>query len=296
VTEARPSGDGLVVVDKPTGWTSHDVVAKLRKLAGTRRVGHAGTLDPMATGVLVVGIGGATRLLGHLALQDKCYDATIRLGVTTTTDDADGEVVATTDGVDDVGPEQLTAAMRQLTGDIDQVPSSVSAIKVAGERAYAKVRRGEDVELAARPVRVQSFELVARRGSDLDVRVQCSTGTYVRALARDLGAALCVGAHLVALRRTSVGRFGLDQARTLEQLAERWQLMPLAEAVDGTFRRWDVDAATAARLAFGQRLAPVGLGPGLSGAFAPDGQVVALVEERDDAVRPVLVFPPAAQP
>jgi len=281
--------DGLVVVDKPAGWTSHDVVARLRKIAGTRRVGHAGTLDPMATGVLVVGVGRATRLLGHLALHDKEYDATIRLGVTTTTDDADGDVVATTDatGVDD---ESLRTAIARFTGDIDQVPSTVSAVKVGGVRAYAKARAGESVELAPRPVHVAAFDVVARRGDDVDVHVTCSTGTYVRALARDVGAALGVGAHLTALRRTRVGGFALDRARSLDRLAEDFDVVPLADAVAASFPRWDVDAETARRLAVGQRLAPAGLAAGPVGVFAPDGSVVALVEERDDAVRPSVVF------
>ena len=281
--------DGIVVVDKPAGWTSHDVVARVRRLAGTRRVGHAGTLDPMATGVLVVGVGKATRLLGHLAAHDKDYDATIRLGVTTTSDDADGDVVASTDA-SGVGDAAIRVAMTALTGDIEQVPSAVSAIKVDGVRAYAKVRAGESVELEARPVHVARFELRERRGDDLDVGVTCSTGTYVRALARDLGSALGVGAHLTALRRTRVGGIGLDRARTLDQLSESLTVVPLAATVASAFPRWDFDADDARRIALGQRLAPVGLPAGLVGAFAPDGALVALVEERDDAVRPAVVF------
>jgi tRNA pseudouridine55 synthase len=295
VTDAVAAGtvvaDGIVVVDKPPGWTSHDVVARMRTLAGTRRVGHAGTLDPMATGVLVVGIGRATRLLGHLAAHDKAYDATIRLGVATTTDDAEGDAVVTTDAsaVDD---DALRDAMASLTGDIRQVPSSGSAIKVDGVRAYARVRAGEDVALAPRPVRVAAFDVVARRGDDVDVRVTCSTGTYVRALARDLGSALGVGAHLTALRRTRVGGFTLDQAHTLEQLERSMDVVPLSDAVAASFPRWDVDTETARRLSLGQRLAPADLPPGLVGAFGPDGAVVALVEERDSAVRPSVVFSP----
>ena len=283
------SVDGLVVVDKPAGLTSHDVVARVRRLARTRRVGHGGTLDPMATGVLVVGIGRATRLLGHIAGHDKEYDATIRLGISTTTDDADGEVRTTTDAsaVDDAAVE---AAMAALVGDLMQVPSSVSAIKVDGQRAYKRVRAGEEVELAARPVQVAAFDLRERRGVDLDVHVTCSTGTYVRALARDLGAALGVGAHLTALRRTRVGGITLVHSRTLEQLDDRFDVTPLAVAVDAALPRWDVSGDDARRLAFGQRLAPVGLPAGPVGAFGPDGAVVALVEERDGAVRPVAVF------
>jgi len=289
VTEAARPVDGVVIVDKEGGWTSHDVVARVRRLAGTRRVGHAGTLDPMATGVLVVGVNAATRLLGYLAGDDKEYDATIRLGVTTTTDDAEGDVVSTGDATH-ITDEAVRAAMAAWTGDIQQVPSAVSAIKVGGERAYAKVRRGETVELAARPVCVAEFALVARSGSDLDVRVRCSSGTYIRALARDVGADLGVGAHLTALRRTRVGSFGLDRARRLDELSEDFGVVPLADVVSLAFPRWDVDEATAARLAHGQRLPPEGLGAGPIGAFAPDGRAIGLVEERDDAVRPVLIF------
>lgn len=284
--------DGVIVVDKPAGWTSHDVVARIRRLAGTRRVGHAGTLDPMATGVLVVGVGKATRLLGHLAAKDKDYDATIRLGVTTTTDDADGDVVSTTDA-SAVGDAAVRVAMGALTGDIEQVPSSVSAVKVDGVRAYAKVRAGESVELQPRPVYVARFELRERRGDELDVGVTCSTGTYVRALARDLGLALSVGAHLTALRRTRVGNIGLDRARTLDELADSLTVLPLADVVAGAFPRWDFSEDDARRIALGQRLAPVGLPVGVVGAFAPDGSLVALVEEREDAVRPAVVFSPA---
>jgi tRNA pseudouridine55 synthase len=284
-----PTTDGIVVVDKSGGMTSHDVVARVRKLAATRRVGHAGTLDPMATGVLVVGIGRATRLLGFLSGQDKEYDATIRLGVTTTTDDAEGELVETRDaqGVDDA---MLAAAVAALTGAIEQVPSAVSAVKVGGVRAYKRVRSGETVELAPRSVTVASFDVLARRGDDVDVRVTCSTGTYVRALARDVGSALAVGAHLTALRRTRVGAFTLDRAYTLDHLAQHLELMPLADVVASAFPRWDADADDARRIALGQRLAPTGLPAGPVGVFAPDGSVVALVEERDDAIRPTVVF------
>ena len=283
--------DGLVIVDKPGGMTSHDVVAQIRRIAGTRRVGHAGTLDPMATGVLVVGIGRATRLLGHLSGHDKGYDATIRLGISTTSDDADGEVMEERDasGVTD---DSLDAAMQRLVGDIEQVPSSVSAIKVDGRRAYDRVRAGEEVQLAARTVHVETFELVRRDGAELDVHVECSTGTYVRALARDLGRMLGVGGHLTALRRTRVGGFDLEVARPLEVLADDLTVIPLAEAVATTFPRWDADADAVRRIALGQRLAPAGLPAGPVGVFGPDGEVVALVEERDGAVRPSVVFSP----
>jgi len=283
--------DGLLVVDKPAGWTSHDVVGRVRRLAGTRKVGHAGTLDPMATGVLVLGIGRATRLLGHLALTDKAYDATVRLGATTVTDDAEGELVEQRDagGVTD---EQLAAALAELTGDLQQVPSSVSAIRVAGVRSYARVRAGESVQLVARSVTVSRFELRERRGDDLDVAVECTSGTYVRALARDLGSALGVGGHLTALRRTRVGPFALDQARTLEQAAEDLGIVPLDAAAAACFphRRLTEDEALA--LSYGKRLTTSGR-DGAVGAFAPDGRCIALLEDRDDAARPLVVFAPA---
>lgn len=280
--------DGLVVVDKPAGWTSHDVVAKLRGLAGTRRVGHAGTLDPMATGVLVVGVGQATRLLGHLALSDKDYDATIRLGVATTTDDAEGEVTERRDA-GSVSDEEIAAVMRSLTGEISQIPSAVSAIKVDGVRAYKRVRDGETVELKPRRVRVERFDLASRAGDDLDVHVSCSTGTYVRALARDVGTALEVGAHLTRLRRTRVGSFELDQAATVDQLEQTLVVIPLADAVGAAFPRLELSDDEAGRVAHGQRLA-LELPGSPTGVFAPDGRVVALVEDRDGVAQPTCVF------
>jgi tRNA pseudouridine55 synthase len=284
--------DGLVLVDKPPAWTSHDVVARVRRLAGTRRVGHAGTLDPMATGLLVVGIERATRLLGHLALHDKDYLATIRLGVTTDSDDADGSVVAMADA-SAVTDDELRAAMARLTGDVMQVPSAVSAIKVDGQRAYAKARAGEAVELAPRPVTVSRFEVAGRRGDDVDVAVTCSTGTYVRALARDLGASLGVGAHLTALRRTRIGGFGIGDARTLEELASRFEVMPLAAALRAAFPVRMLSDDEVFRVARGQpiesaEMAEMPAGP--VAAMAPDGSAVALLERRDGRVRSLVVF------
>ncbi len=295
---AQPTGPatiGLVVVDKAAGWTSHDVVGRLRRLAHTRRVGHAGTLDPMATGVLVVGVGAATRLLHHLVLAEKAYTATIRLGLSTVTDDAEGEVVATASaaGLDEAA---VRAAMRPLTGDIQQVPSAVSAIKVGGQRAYKRVREGETVELPARPVTVSRFAPVAfdRPTADLldvQVEVECSSGTYVRALARDLGAALGVGGHLTALRRTRVGPFGLDRARTLEELAalDDPVTLPLPAAVRIALPVREIDPDEVRELSFGRSLDPRGIG-GVHGALGPDGAAVALLEEKDGRARPVLVF------
>jgi tRNA pseudouridine55 synthase len=284
---------GLVVVDKPAGLTSHDVVARLRRILGTRRIGHAGTLDPMATGVLVCGVGRGTKLLGHLALDTKTYTATIRLGVTTHTDDAEGEVldVADATGVPDAA---IAAGMAALTGAIEQVPSSVSAIKIDGKRAYARVRAGEEVVLPARPVTVSAFTLLARRGFDLDVVVECSSGTYVRALARDLGAALGVGGHLSALRRTRVGPFTLEHAQTLAALeAEPGAVVPLDAAVGLAFPRRDLDASLAADISHGRALPAAGMA-GTYGVFAQDGHAIALVAERGEKARPLVVLAPAA--
>jgi tRNA pseudouridine55 synthase len=286
--------DGLVVVDKPAGRTSHDVVGAMRRLAHTRKVGHAGTLDPMATGVLVLGVGKATRLLHHLVLTDKAYAATIRLGQATVTDDAEGEPVssASTASVTD---DAVRAAMLPLTGAIEQVPSSVSAIKVDGQRSYQRVRAGAAVELAARPVTVSRFEAHSLRHVgdllDVDVTVECSSGTYVRALARDLGAALGVGGHLTALRRTRVGPFTLEMARTLDELGtlDDPVTIPLADAVRRAMPVRAVDDDEARALSFGKALAPCGL-PGTYGALAPDGSVVALLTEDGTSARPVLVF------
>ncbi|MGE3289738.1 MAG: tRNA pseudouridine(55) synthase TruB [Pseudonocardia sp.] len=283
---------GLVIVDKPGGLTSHDVVSRLRRILRTRKIGHAGTLDPMATGVLVCGVGRGTKLLGHLALDTKAYTATIRLGASTTTDDAEGEVI-TTANPDGVTDGTVRAAMAELTGAIEQVPSSVSAIKVGGRRAYALVRAGEQVALPPRPVTVSAFELRERRGPDLDVVVECSSGTYVRALARDLGAALQVGGHLTALRRTRVGPFTLAHARTVAGLeAQPGLSLGLDAAVDIAFPRRDLDAAEAVDISHGRPLPGAGLA-GTYGVFAPDGRVLALVGERDGAARPVVVLAPA---
>jgi tRNA pseudouridine55 synthase len=295
--------DGLLLVDKPAGLTSHDVVARVRRLAGTRKVGHAGTLDPMATGVLVLGLGRATRLLGHLALTDKAYAATMRLGVTTSTDDAEGEVL-------DTAPPDILAALTDtaitdqvaaLTGDIAQVPATVSAVKVDGRRAYARARAGEDVVLAARQVTVSRFEITAVRRAlasapspvlELDAYVECSTGTYVRALARDLGAALGVGGHLSALRRTRVGPYTLAEARTLTELEDKVVAMPLAEAAARAFTCRTLSAAEAGRLAHGIAPVAVGQGPGPVAAFDPAGELIALVQERDGLGRALVVFAP----
>jgi tRNA pseudouridine55 synthase len=290
--------DGLVVVDKPVGPTSHDVVARVRRLAHTRKVGHAGTLDPAASGVLVLGLGRATRLLGHLAAADKDYSATVRLGLATTTDDAEGEPLggASSAAVTD---DDVRAAVARMVGSLMQAPSAVSAIKVDGVRSYARVRAGEDVELSARPITVHAFDVHALRRPtpdllDVDVSVTCSTGTYVRALARDLGAGLGVGGHLVALRRTRVGAFDVEHARTLEQLADGFDVLPLADAVASGFPRLDVDEAAATQVRHGRPLGlPVQSPSGPVGVFGPDGTVLALMAERDGLLRPLVVLAPA---
>jgi tRNA pseudouridine55 synthase len=282
-----------VVVDKPGGMTSHDVVARVRRLAGTRKVGHAGTLDPMATGVLVLGVNRATRLLGHLTLTEKAYDATIRLGVATTTDDAVGETTATvsTDGVADA---TVRAALAALVGEIEQVPSAVSAIKVGGRRAYERVRAGEQVELAARRVTVHALEVTdLRRGTgtlDVDVSVRCSSGTYVRAIARDTGAALGVGGHLTALRRTAVGPFTTEAARTLDALADSFTMVPIAEAARACFPSYDLAEERAADVRVGRRLDLRVAEDGPVALFAPDGGFLALYERRGSEAVPVAVF------
>jgi len=243
---AGTAADGIVVVDKPAGWTSHDVVARMRRIAGTRRVGHAGTLDPMATGVLVVGIGRATRLLGHISGHSKAYTATIRLGWATVTDDAEGDRLAG-DAADHLTMADVLPAVEELTGAILQRPSAVSAIKVDGRRAHDRVRAGEEVELAERPVLVSIFDVLAVRPDhdrsclDLDVEVECSSGTYIRALARDLGQALGVGGHLTSLRRTRVGGFDVTEARTLVELGRErddrggLEVLGLADAAASAF-------------------------------------------------------------
>ncbi|MFB9314511.1 tRNA pseudouridine(55) synthase TruB [Nocardioides plantarum] len=281
---------GLVVVDKPSGITSHDVVARVRRLAGTRKVGHAGTLDPMATGVLVLGVDRATRLLGHLMLTEKQYDATIRLGVTTTTDDAEGEVVATAAAADleAVTEDRVRAALTSYVGEIDQVPTAVSAIKVDGKRAYQRVRDGEEVDLPARRVTVHDLTVRAVAGAEVQVSVRCSSGTYIRAIARDVGRDLGVGGHLTALRRTAVGSFDLAAARTLDQLADDFVTVPIADAARATFAAADLDDAEAVDVRVGRRLErPL---DGLTAVFAPDGAFLALYEPADEGSRAVAVF------
>jgi tRNA pseudouridine55 synthase len=287
-SEAESSGpiSGLAVLDKPAGWTSHQLVGRVRRLAGTRKVGHGGTLDPMATGVLIVGIEKATRLLGYLALSDKVYEATIRLGIGTITDDAEGEVVTTT-GAADLDEAEIEAAMARLRGDILQVPAAVSAIKINGVRSYRRVRAGQPVELTERPVTIRRFDLLGRRELeingvtcvDLSVVVECSSGTYVRALARDLGAALGVGGHLSSLRRTRVGAFTLELAQALEEAEQGLRIIPLDRVVRSSFPTSTVSESQAGLIRNGRQLAGLILPDGTTALFDEAGYFLALYRQ-----------------
>lgn len=309
--------NGMLLVDKAEGWTSHDVVAKSRRALGTRKVGHAGTLDPMATGLLILGAGPATRLLTHLVGLDKTYETVIRLGMATVTDDREGETISCADpgSVRAVAAdhEGLAAAVAELTGDIEQSPSAVSAIKVDGVRAYDRVRSGEDVVLQKRPVTVSEFTLGVPRLSeitradgssvtvlDIPATIECSSGTYIRALARDLGAALGVGGHLISLRRTRVGPFRTDQAVTTESLATgettAESLVSPAYIATELFPVFTLTAAQHIDLGHGKRLqlesnqcanAP------LVGALSPTGELVGLVSVKNGKTRVVTNFPTA---
>ncbi len=298
--------DGLLIVDKPAGWTSHDVVARCRRLCGTRKVGHAGTLDPMATGVLILGINRATRLLTFLVGCDKTYTATIRLGQSTITDDAEGEITLSQD-VSGLSNEAVQHAVAALTGDISQVPSAVSAIKVDGQRSYARVRAGQDVVLRARPVTVGRFDILGQRARtaaghgvwDCDVILDVSSGTYVRALARDLGAALGVGGHLTALRRTRVGRFGMERAHSLEDLevaseADDMPVITLSAAARESFEVRELTGPEATAVGYGQRIPsqPAGRSQPIA-AFAPDGNLVAMLDESGTLAKAHVVFTPS---
>lgn len=303
MSQAAPDAvrSGILMVDKPQGITSHDVVSRTRRLAHTRKVGHAGTLDPMATGLLVLGIGSSTRLLTYLVGLDKEYTATIRLGVSTSTDDAEGETVAVTDasGLD---PASVHAGVAELTGTIDQVPNTVSAIKVDGRRAYAIARAGETVELKSRRVTVSEFEVlsplrVADGVVDLDVRVVCSSGTYIRALARDLGASLGVGGHLTALRRTRVGPFAVAGALELPERGVELDITPMllepAEVAATLFPAAHVDAEAVRLLENGRRIGLPGVqaSDGPVAVVAPDGHLVGLVSYDGESARVLVNFP-----
>jgi tRNA pseudouridine55 synthase len=288
---------GILLVDKPTGMTSHDVVSRVRKLAGTRKVGHAGTLDPMATGLLVLGIDSSTRLLTYLVGLDKEYYATIRLGFATTTDDVEGEPLSESADTSAITDEAIAAAISPLTGAIEQVPSSVSAIKVDGRRSYDRVRSGEAVKLAARAVTVSAFEIVEVRrdaGLELDVRVECSSGTYIRALARDLGAALAVGGHLTSLRRTRVGPFSVSDAGQLDDALMSSLLAP-ASVASRLFDTVQLTADELIALTQGKRIAPHAAAAISSkqpvAALAPDGRLAGLVSLTSGTARVLVNFP-----
>lgn len=290
---------GILLVDKPGGITSHDVVARARRALGTRKIGHAGTLDPMATGLLVLGVEGATRLLTFVVGLDKTYQATIRLGVATDTDDADGEVVSTTDA-SSLDSARIADGIAPLTGRISQVPSTYSAIKVDGRRAYDLARAGESVELKAREVTVSRFEIVAERRDvagtvDIDVVVDCSSGTYIRSLARDLGSALGVGGHLTALRRTRIGPFDVARAAAIDALGESPLLAPAAAAAD-VLGRFDVSADEARDLRHGKRLpgAATRLTASPTAAIDPEGRLVGIVERRGADVKSAMNMPEEA--
>ena len=293
------TASGILVVDKPGGMTSHDVVGRVRRILGTRKVGHAGTLDPLATGVLVVGVERATRLLGHLALRDKRYLATIRLGAATVTDDAEGDVLTVADPVvlSRVTEEHLRARLAEQAGHREQRPSSVSAVKVEGRRSYDRVRSGEDVVLPSRMVESTALDVLAvRRGPDaidVDVDVECSTGTYVRAIARDLGDDLGVGGHLISLRRTRVGPFGVEPALDLDalQAAGPAALLGMADVAAACFEPWIVGADDAAAVRVGRRIP--WSGPGTADPVAvldETGEFLALARDDDGLARYLAVF------
>jgi tRNA pseudouridine55 synthase len=287
---------GLVLIDKPTDWTSHDVVAKVRKAVGTKKVGHAGTLDPLATGLLVLGIESGTKLLTFLVGADKTYLATIRLGVSTVSDDSQSEILttATPAALALVTPEMISAEMAKLTGVIQQRPSSVSAIKVDGKRAYDLVRAGQEVELKSREVTLSTFELVSSSVStegfiDLEVKVDCSSGTYIRALARDLGQALGVGGHITALRRTKVGSFDVSDANLMTDL-EKLKLTPLAKAASDLFPTVSLNSEQVTDLVHGKRLSDVSTSGALIAGLSGSGQLVAVLEPVGSSLKSVVVF------
>ena len=305
MAEQTSTVSGIALVDKPQGWTSHDIVAKSRRLFGTRKVGHAGTLDPMATGLLVLGVNSSTRLLTYLVGLDKEYTATIRLGASSVTDDAEGEILgyAPTSQIQRVSPDQIASAVLGLTGEIMQVPSSVSAIKVDGKRSYARVRSGEQVELSARPVTVSEFEILnvyptfadEHAVIDVDVRVVCSSGTYIRALARDLGFKLGVGGHLTALRRTRVGDFSVTETLEFDPDALPPSLVDPASAATRVFPRLDLTHVQALELTQGKRPPVEANEGGPQAAVDPEGRLIGLVHVSKGVARTIVNFPADTQ-
>lgn len=302
------TASGLLLVDKPEGFTSHDVVAKLRGIVGTRKIGHAGTLDPMATGLLVIGVNNATKLLTFLVGEDKTYIATIRLGASTITDDRESEYlsVASPNEVDALTDSDITKAIEPLSGEIMQVPSSVSAIKIDGERAYAKVRGGDEVKLAARPVTISRFEVLGtvRRETvgehhfiDIDVIIDCSSGTYIRALARDLGGALKVGGHLTALRRTRVGAYQVTDSQALAELKKgEVELLVIADAAREAFDVREladgevVDLRHGKRIAVGEITANQSAKDRAIAAFSSDGELIGMLTKAGSTLKSLVIF------
>lgn len=279
--------DGFVVIDKPSGMTSHDVVAKLRKKFATKRVGHAGTLDPMATGVLVVGINNATKFLQYITEGKKRYLATIRLGQSTTTDDREGDIIESRD-CGSVSDEAIRDSLSSQVGTIMQKPSKVSAIKIAGERAYDLVRQGKDVDIPAREVTIHSLEILSINRNeflDIDIDVECSAGTYIRSIARDLGEALGVGGHLTKLRRTVVAPFYERDCQSMEDC----EILPLVPSISQIMPTRSIDLVEKSELSFGRALSKSHFeGPGV--AISPDGVIAAIIENRDYGAQPLVVF------
>jgi len=287
---------GLVLIDKPSGWTSHDVVAKVRKAVGTKKVGHAGTLDPLATGLLVLGIESGTKLLTFLVGADKTYLATIRLGVSTVSDDSESDVLKTASAAEvaEVSSERIKQEIQRLTGEILQRPSSVSAIKVDGKRAYDLVRAGEEVDLKERQVSIHSFELISsgitKEGFiDLDVKVDCSSGTYIRALARDLGNALGVGGHITELRRTRVGNFDVSAANSVAEL-DSLRLTSLADAAKDLFPAIPLTSAQVTDLVHGKRISSAIESAGKIAGISESGKLVAVLEPVGTGLKSIVVF------
>lgn len=285
--------EGFLVVDKAGGMTSHDVVAVGRKALGTRKVGHAGTLDPMATGILVLGFGNGTRLLQYITDGDKSYVATIVLGAATITDDKEGEVISSVDA-SGVADDEIRKILATMVGTIAQRPSSVSAVKVGGERAYDRVRAGEEFELAARQVTISQLDIVAirhyERTTEVDIEVTCSAGTFIRAIARDLGDALKVGGHLSALRRTRVAGFTQKDAVSFEDLkAQKFTPLNLADVARATFMVRELSLQEVSELSFGRPLSANG-NTGINAALSPDNRLIALLKDEGDRAKPIAVF------
>jgi tRNA pseudouridine55 synthase len=285
--------DGFLVVDKAPAMTSHDVVAVARKALGTRKVGHAGTLDPMATGVLVLGFGNGTRLLQFITDGDKSYIATVVLGAATVTDDQEGEVISEADA-SNISDEQIKSGLSKMVGEIQQRPSSVSAVKVAGERAYDRVRAGEVFELAARTITISSLIVLDIRRSgtriEIDIDVTCSAGTFIRAIARDLGNDLEVGGHLSALRRTRVAGFSLDQAISFEALkGQEFTALEIADVARQTFAVRELALDEVAELSFGRPLTS-NASDEIFAALSPDNRLIALLKNDIGKAKPIAVF------